>query len=150
MSQAEGSFDGEPKDEDVELSPDAELEQNMGAEFSADKAEPLFLSEVSFLLTTVERETKKPMHIEANPVLKKAHEYSKRFDVFLNADTASAVRDQLGQVVPKLHNFEVVQLANLMPESSEEAKIVIPSLAKKYDDDELQDILDGLATLRQT
>lgn len=151
MSQGDGSYNGEAKEEDVEPVADAELKELMGAEFAEDQADPLFLGEVSFLLDTVENaHHQKQLGGDINPVMKKAHQYASLFDAFQNAETAATVRDQLTKVEPKLHPFEIVQLATLVPTSSEEAKVIIPTLADKFDDDELQDVLDGLATLRQT
>lgn len=47
-----------------------------------------------------------------------------------------------------LKEFEVTQIANLAPAVSEEAKQLIPSLIRINDDD-LQRLLDDLATLRK-
>lgn len=127
-----------------------ELDREMGEEFSPERAQPLFLSEVAFLLgKTVEQHTNTAFRGEINPVLKRAFNYAEKFDVFKSAETAMAVREQLSSVRPELHAFEIAQLATLVPESSEEAKVVIPSLANKFDDDQLQDVLNALSTLRQ-
>ena len=48
----------------------------------------------------------------------------------------------------KLHKFEIAALANLCPETAEEAKTLIPSLKNKIDDDELQKILEDIQTKR--
>lgn len=137
---------------DVEkpLSLGPELDREMGTEFSPDIAQPLFLSEVAFLLgKTVEQHSTSGSLGDVNPVLKKAFDYAGKFDVFKSAETAMSVRTQLSAVRPKLHPFEIAQLASLVPASSEEAKCVIPSLANKFDDDQLQDVLNALSTLRQ-
>jgi DNA-directed RNA polymerase II subunit RPB4 len=47
-----------------------------------------------------------------------------------------------------LHKFEIAALANLCPETAEEAKTLIPSLKNKIDDDELQKILEDIQTKR--
>ncbi|PIK59172.1 putative DNA-directed RNA polymerase II subunit RPB4-like [Apostichopus japonicus] len=47
-----------------------------------------------------------------------------------------------------LHKFELASLANLCPESAEEAKALIPSLEAKFEDKDLQDILDNIQTKR--
>jgi DNA-directed RNA polymerase II subunit RPB4 len=146
---------GEPKDEQeldgpkpFSLGP--ELDREMGEEFSPERAQPLFLSEVAFLLgKTVEQHSSAAFRGEINPVLKKAYNYAEKFDAFKSAETAMSVREQLSGVKPELHPFEIAQLATLVPETSEEAKVVIPSLANKFDDDVLQDVLNALATLRQ-
>jgi DNA-directed RNA polymerase subunit F len=48
----------------------------------------------------------------------------------------------------KLHKFELAALANLCPETAEEAKSLIPSLDGRFEDDELQQILDDIKTKR--
>lgn len=48
----------------------------------------------------------------------------------------------------KLHKYEVAALANLCPETSEEATTLIPSIKGKLDEDELQKILDDIQTKR--
>ena len=45
--------------------------------------------------------------------------------------------------------FEMAQLGNLCPETSDEAKTIIPSLNGKKDDDDLQRLLDDLAESRR-
>ena len=45
--------------------------------------------------------------------------------------------------------FEMVQVANLLPETVEEAKALVPSLADAVDEDDLQRILDDLSTIRR-
>ncbi len=48
-----------------------------------------------------------------------------------------------------LAEFEMAQLGNLCPETSDEAKTLIPSLNGKKDDDDLQRLLDDLSTARR-
>lgn len=48
-----------------------------------------------------------------------------------------------------LGEFEMAQLGNLVPETSEEAKSLIPSLATKIDDEPLQKLLTDLSAARQ-
>ncbi|KAF2976957.1 hypothetical protein EK904_008143 [Melospiza melodia maxima] len=48
----------------------------------------------------------------------------------------------------KLHKFELACLANLCPETAEEAKALIPSLEGRFEDEELQQILDDIQTKR--
>ncbi len=49
----------------------------------------------------------------------------------------------------ELEEFEIAALGNLCPETAEEARSLIPSLAKRFDDSELQTILNDLASLRR-
>lgn len=48
----------------------------------------------------------------------------------------------------KLHKFELAAIANLCPESPEEAKSLIPSLEGRLEDEELRTILDDIMTKR--
>ncbi|RMX39409.1 hypothetical protein pdam_00005945 [Pocillopora damicornis] len=48
----------------------------------------------------------------------------------------------------KLHKFELACLANLCPETAEEAKALIPSLEGRFDDDDLQQLQDDIQTHR--
>lgn len=48
----------------------------------------------------------------------------------------------------KLHKFEIASLANLCPETPEEAKALIPSLEGRLEDEELRTILDDIQTKR--
>ncbi|KAJ8312753.1 hypothetical protein KUTeg_010126 [Tegillarca granosa] len=48
----------------------------------------------------------------------------------------------------KLHKFELAALANLCPDNAEEAKSLIPSLEGRFEDEELQQILDDIQTKR--
>jgi DNA-directed RNA polymerase II subunit RPB4 len=122
----------------------------LGPEFVPEKAQPLFLSEASYLLERkVEQHQGASFQGDINPVLKKAFEYANRFDAFRSGDMAMTVRDFLSKVEPALHPFEIAQLATLVPEDSDEAKVVIPSLRDKFDDDKLQEIVSGLCRFRK-
>ncbi|CAL1298415.1 unnamed protein product [Larinioides sclopetarius] len=72
--------------------------------------------------------------------------YCQRFSRFRNRETISAVRSLLTQ--KKVHKFELAQLANLCPETPEEAKTLIPSLEGRFEDEELRQILDDIQTQR--
>ena len=48
----------------------------------------------------------------------------------------------------KLHKFELAALANLCPDNAEEAKSLIPSLEGRFEDEELQQILEDIQTKR--
>lgn len=130
-----------PADEDAaQLQLGPEFDQSVGAQ-------PLFISEVAHLLKLQVDEKKiQQQQFEAalNPVLKKSLEYTQRFSQLESTEQAIAVREQLAKVEPALHPFEIAQLASLMPKEAEEAKAIIPSLAEKYDDDVLNDILKNM------
>ncbi|XP_013414792.1 DNA-directed RNA polymerase II subunit RPB4 [Lingula anatina] len=83
---------------------------------------------------------------ELSEVFMKTLNYTSRFTKFKNRETISAVRSLLMQ--KKLHKFELAALANLCPENADEAKALIPSLEEKFEDEELQQILDDIQTKR--
>ncbi|ROT66909.1 hypothetical protein C7M84_015035 [Penaeus vannamei] len=68
------------------------------------------------------------------------------FSKFKNRATIKAIRELLNQ--KKLHKFELAALANLCPETPEEAKALIPSLEGRFEDEELRVLLEDMATQR--
>ncbi|SGZ21618.1 BQ5605_C021g09390 [Microbotryum silenes-dioicae] len=102
-----------PEDEDA-----AQLK--FGPEFSGATQEAcLMTSEVKFLLEQHDQGS-------SNPIYKKTLQYVNDFSRFKEYDTTSQVRLIYGGV-EGLNPFEIVQLANLVPSSYEEAKALIPS-----------------------
>lgn len=69
-----------------------------------------------------------------------------RFAKFKNMENIAAVRSLLTK--SKIHKFELAALANLCPETAEEAKSLIPSLEGRFDDEELTNLLDDIQTKR--
>ena len=59
---------------------------------------------------------------------------------------SQAVREMLQ--TKNLHKFEAASLANLCPDNYEEAKALIPSLEDKFDDEELNELLEDLKTFK--
>jgi len=84
-----------------------------------------------------------PMHFQ---VFMKTLNYTQRFSRFKNRETIASVRTLLIQ--KRLHKFELASLANLCPETAEEAKALIPSLEGRFEDEELQQVLDDIQTKR--
>jgi DNA-directed RNA polymerase II subunit RPB4 len=72
--------------------------------------------------------------------------YTQRFAKFKNMENIAAVRSLLTQ--KKIHKFELAALANLCPETAEEAKSLIPSLEGRFDEEELNSLLDDIQTKR--
>ncbi|KAG8825992.1 hypothetical protein FRC18_010152 [Serendipita sp. 400] len=114
--------------------------KELGHEFN--NAGCLLVSEVKILLK--EKEGKPGVD---NPVFNKTVEYVNMFSKFSTEDTIGLVRATLRRQ-PNLTQFETAQLANLCPSTAEEAKSIIPSLSK-YEDDELQPLLDELQSMRR-
>ncbi|XP_017759265.1 PREDICTED: DNA-directed RNA polymerase II 16 kDa polypeptide-like isoform X2 [Eufriesea mexicana] len=112
-----------------------------------ENAETLLISEVSMLLEhrKVQNESAEEEQ-EFSEVFMKSLTYTNRFRRFKNKETIAAVRNLLMQ--KKLHKFELASLANLCPETPEEAKALIPSLEGRLEDEELRTILDDIQTKR--
>ena len=55
----------------------------------------------------------------------------------------SAEREQDGEIVEvKLHQFEIASLSNLNPEERDEADAIIPSLLRKFNEDQVDEVLE--------
>jgi DNA-directed RNA polymerase II subunit RPB4 len=154
MNGSVGAGDGPVKDE-VELvsqrvftvRDDDASTLELGADFTPEKAQPIFLAEAAFLLKNKidQHQATASFPGDVNPVLKKSYEYAQRFDTFRSGEVAMHVRQRLMDEDPPLHPFEIAQIASLVPSDAEEAKAIIPSLRDKYADDVLQRILNDLA-----
>lgn len=75
-------------------------------------------------------------------VFNKTLTYTEQCSKFKNRETIVAVRNLLTK--KKLHKFEMASIANLCPQLADEAKSLIPSLEGKFDNDELQQVLDDI------
>lgn len=94
-------------------------------------------------------------------VMRKALDYMANFNRYASDDATQAV-ERCGLPIPRntgshelrllasypLHKFERAQLGTLCPEDPEEARTLIPTLAEKLSDDDLQSLLDELSNLR--
>lgn len=112
-----------------------------------ENAETLLISEVQMLLEHRKQQNESAEEeLELSAVFMKTLNHTQRFSKYKNRETISAVRSLLVQ--KQLHKFELATLANLCPETSEEAKALIPSLEGRFEDDDLQQILDDIKTKR--
>nr|CAD7426608.1 unnamed protein product [Timema monikensis] len=99
------------------------FENSFVSEF--ENAETLLISEVHMLLEHRKAQNESAEEEqEFSEVFMKTLTYTNRFRKFKNKETISAVRSLLMQ--KKLHKFELASLANLCPETPEEAKSLIP------------------------
>ncbi|XP_074030179.1 DNA-directed RNA polymerase II subunit Rpb4 isoform X2 [Leptinotarsa decemlineata] len=113
-----------------------------------ENAETLLISEVHMLLEHRKDQNESAEdEQEFSEVFMKTLTYTDRFRKFKNKETISAVRNLLMQT-KKLHKFELAAIANLCPESTEEAKSLIPSLEGRFEDDELKAVLEDIQTKR--
>merc|ERR1712012_416413 len=109
----------------------------------------LLISEVHILLEHRKQQNESAEEEqEFSDVFMKTLNYTQRFAKFKNMENIASVRQLLTS--KKIHKFEMAQLANLCPESSEEAKSLIPSLEAegRFTDEELSTILDDIQTKR--
>ena len=83
---------------------------------------------------------------EFSEVFMKTLNYTHRFAKFKNVENIASIRSLLTN--KKIHKFEMAALANLCPETPEEAKSLIPSLdtGGRFDDEDLASILDDIQT----
>jgi len=85
--------------------------------------------------------------IPETEVLSKTKDYLDQFARFKKKENVSAV-ERLLQMETDLAPFEKSQLGTLCCETAEEAKTLIPSLADKKSDDDLQELLDEITKFR--
>merc|ERR1712142_1044618 len=112
-----------------------------------ENAETLLNSEVFMLLEHRRAQNENADEdTEMNEVFIKTLAYTERFSRFRNRETIAQVRGLLSK--KKLHKFELASLANLCPETAEEARKLVPSLEGRFDDEDLQQILDEIKTHR--
>lgn len=84
----------------------------------------------------------------SNEIMHKTLNYLANFARFKNSSSTETVEklltDFLAQALQPLHPFELAQLGSLECEEAEEAKLLIPSLAHKVSDVQLQTLLTEL------
>jgi len=113
-----------------------------------ENAETLLISEVKMLLEHRKQQNENAEEEqELSDVFVKTLNYTQRFSKYKNRETIGAVRGLLSKK-KLLHKFEMASLANLCPDSAEEAKSLIPSLEGRFDDEELTQILDEIKNHR--
>ena len=111
-----------------------------------EHAETLLVSEVNMLLEHRKKQNDEAEEEhEMSKVFSKTLSYSQRFSKYKNRETIAAIRLLLQK---KFHKFELAAVANLTPETAEEAKSLIPSLEDRIADEDLQQILDDIKTKR--
>ncbi|VDM31485.1 unnamed protein product [Hydatigera taeniaeformis] len=89
-----------------------------------------------------------PIHeLELSNNFTKTYNYATQFSKFNNRETIESVRNLLVQ--KHFHNFELAAIANLLPDTAEEARVLIPSLeGPRFPEEELQQILDEIQSKR--
>jgi len=85
-------------------------------------------------------------NINDTEMLMKTTEYLDHFARFKRKENVEAV-ERLLSAHKQLAKFERAQLGSLCCDTAEEAKTLIPSLAEKISDEELQELLDEITKL---
>ncbi|XP_075262300.1 DNA-directed RNA polymerase II subunit RPB4-like [Convolutriloba macropyga] len=109
-------------------------------------AQALLIAEVYSLMKMNEtaRENDNEFQLP-NEVFAKTLAYTDKFARFKKHDTINAVRNHL--MTKKLHKYEIAALANLCPDTAEEACALIPSLETRFEERELEAILTHIQSL---
>lgn len=116
-------------------------------EFEKGDTKTLLISEVYILLDHRKQQNESAEEEqEFSEVFMKTLNYTHRFAKFKNMENIASIRTLLTN--KKIHKFEMAAMANLCPETPEEAKSLIPSLdtGGRFDDEELASILDDIQT----
>ncbi|GAA47564.1 hypothetical protein CRM22_009706 [Opisthorchis felineus] len=114
-----------------------------------ENADTLMLSEVKLLLEhrKEQNESATVHELELSQAFTKTLNYATQLSRFNNRETIESVRSLLSQ--KRFHGFELAAIANLLPDTAEEAKALIPSLdSSRFTDEELQQLLDEIQSKR--
>ena len=114
--------------------------------FSEQKA--MTISEVAIALEqyTQERMLRDPSY-QPNILVSKTLEYTNTIATNKNADTVRKIRSVLAEAGMTEH--ELAMVANLQLQTAEEAKKLIPTLADRFTDDDLNKILLEVENYRE-
>ncbi|KAJ1920405.1 RNA polymerase B [Mycoemilia scoparia] len=116
----------------------------LGPDFNNEEC--LLISELKILLEAqIESKTREESRM--NPVYQKTLSYVQQFSRFTNTDTIREIRNLYQK--DNLANFEIAQLCNLCCSDPEEAKALIPSLATKISDEDLDYLLKQMDNLKK-
>ncbi|KAL8785445.1 MAG: hypothetical protein Q9213_003375 [Squamulea squamosa] len=107
----------------------------------------LTLSEARLLINAVLDNRRKLRKVNETETLIKTQDYLEVFARFKQTENIEAVERVLS-AKQELELFERSQLGSLCCETSEEAKTLIPSLANKISDEDLQELLDDITQFR--
>eukprot|EP00803_Ostreobium_quekettii_P005007 evm.model.scf_3766.1 EVM.evm.TU.scf_3766.1 scf_3766:1432-2996(-) len=113
-------------------------------------ARVLTISEVALLLEGLKNATEqRDPNANFAPLMKKTKDYVDKFRTAKSAAMVQSMRDLL--IRYELSDFELGCLANLLPESPEEARALLSSLEdnQKLDDDRLAALLADLRSYQQ-
>ncbi|KAL9613865.1 MAG: hypothetical protein Q9167_001602 [Letrouitia subvulpina] len=107
----------------------------------------LTLSEARLLINAVMDHRRLTKKVNESEIYLKTQDYLDVFARFKQKENIEAVERMLAAKT-ELELFERSQLGSLCCETAEEAKTLIPSLANKITDQDLQELLDDITKLR--
>ncbi|KAI0000076.1 HRDC-like protein [Xylariaceae sp. FL0662B] len=109
-----------------------------------ENVDTLTVSEAYLVVNAVtEKRRKTNKNINQTEILSQTLNYLDAFARFRGKETVEAV-ERLLSSYQELSKFERAQLGSLCCENADEAKTLIPSLADKISDDDLQGLLDEM------
>ncbi|KAH8889511.1 hypothetical protein GQ53DRAFT_217640 [Thozetella sp. PMI_491] len=115
-----------------------------------DNVETLTLSEASLVIhALINRRRKDRKDRNETEILSKTLDYLDAFARFRHKENVEAV-ERLLSAHQELTKFERAQIGSLCCDSADECKTLIPSLADKISDDDLQDLLNEMLKLMST
>ena len=120
-------------------------------EFLDDETKALMISEVHILLEHRKTQNESAEdEQEFTEVFMKTLNYTQRFAKFKNTENISSIRQNIHRAVrnDKISEFETAALANLCPETPDEATHLVPSINQVIGDVELASLLDDIQTKR--
>ncbi|KAI9885522.1 MAG: hypothetical protein M1823_002661 [Watsoniomyces obsoletus] len=107
----------------------------------------LSLSEALLVMRVVADSHKARGDFRETEIFAKTNDYLDHFARFKRKENIEAV-ERILLAHPQLESFERAQLGSLCCETAEEAKTLVPSLAEKISDADLQEALDEVTKLR--
>lgn len=117
-----------------------------GPKFQLSKAQPLLYAEVTALLEARVKNFDK--YAVQNHLLKPTLEYCKRLEPQANQEITKQKRAIFEDLNTPMHPFELVQMANLSPDTSEEAFFLIPTLTDRYDAEAIDRLIQNMSILK--
>eukprot|EP00697_Spironema_sp_BW2_P012294 gnl/Spiro4/28511_TR14096_c0_g1_i1.p1 gnl/Spiro4/28511_TR14096_c0_g1~~gnl/Spiro4/28511_TR14096_c0_g1_i1.p1 ORF type:complete len:139 (+),score=36.49 gnl/Spiro4/28511_TR14096_c0_g1_i1:49-417(+) len=118
-----------------------EDEVQLGPDFQNAKC--LMNSEVAVILECLQAEKQ-----ELRQSFTKTLTHVQRFSRYRNREAVKEVRDVLDRFRPELQHYEKALIGNLNPYNAEEARYIIPSLAR-ISDEEIDALLADLSNFRK-
>lgn len=128
-----------------------DLVSRLGPDF--DKANVLSVSEVAHLMRKIKDEEPES-RVFHQTQFEKTFAYAEKFNAFKDFDVTFQVRKMLESIEfpgeQRLDNVEIALMSNLCPEGAEQAKALIPSLARLGGEDLLNKACAELMKLRSS